>query len=91
MNQIPTVTPYPRIIRRIKASCLDGVVVAMAAIGTLVVADSMGIENISIKIACAIFIVLLLEPLAVAFTGGTIGHHAFGMRVRRKIDKVLRP
>ncbi|HXA48374.1 MAG TPA: RDD family protein, partial [Burkholderiaceae bacterium] len=59
-------------------------IVAISAVAAMVAVDSLGVESASIKIACAILAVLLLEPLAVAFTGGTIGHHLYGIRVRRK-------
>lgn len=69
---------------------VDGIIVPVAAIATLVIVDAMGVQDAAIKIACAALVVLILEPGAVAFTGGTIGHHIFGMRVRRKsTDKRL--
>jgi len=35
------------------------------------------------KVAVAGAIILLLEPVAVSITGGTVGHHLVGIRVRR--------
>lgn len=84
MTPTPAEAAYPRLIRRFKGAAVDGVVVPIAAIGSLVLIDSLGVESAEIKIACAVLTILLLEPFAVAFTGGTVGHHAFGMRVRRK-------
>jgi uncharacterized RDD family membrane protein YckC len=75
---------YPRLIRRIKGAMIDGIIIPIAAIGVLVLIDSFGVESGVVKAICAALIILLLEPLAVVFTGGTIGHHVLGMRVRRK-------
>lgn len=90
MDSTSASNAYPRIIRRIKGAQIDGFIMVIAAIATLVAADSWGVQDALIKITCVALIVLLLEPCAVAFTGGTIGHHLFGMRVRRKgTDKRL--
>ncbi len=83
MNSSPADVAYPRIIRRIQATLIDTVVIPWAAIGMLVLVDALGAQSTFVKIGAAILIILLLDPLAVAFTGGTVGHHFMGMRVRR--------
>jgi uncharacterized RDD family membrane protein YckC len=77
-------TAYPRLIRRIKGAMIDGIVIPIAAVGVLVLTDTFGVESGVVKAIFAALTILLLEPLAVVFTGGTVGHHILGMRVRRK-------
>lgn len=81
---------YPRLVVRIKGAFIDGIIVPFLAIGSIFLLEAIGIHRAEIKIACAILIILVLEPMAVSLTGGTIGHHILGLRVRSKtVDKRL--
>jgi uncharacterized RDD family membrane protein YckC len=63
---------------------IDGLVVPIAAIATLVALTYAGVESTWIKVACPVLVVLLLEPVAVSMTGGSIGHHLTGIRIRKE-------
>jgi uncharacterized RDD family membrane protein YckC len=74
---------YPRLLRRIQGAAIDGVIIPVAAILTLITLAYTGVGDGRIKAAIATLVILALEPGAVSFTGGTIGHHIVGIRVRR--------
>ena len=74
--------PYVRISRRIKALSIDTIVLVMAFALVLFVAAKLNIHR---STTAAVFIILIvgsLEPVFVAFTGSSIGHHLVGLRVR---------
>ena len=77
-----TPTEYPRLLRRVRAGLIDSMVIA----GLFYVwFFSLAIlEDANPKITVAALGVLLLaaEPGLVARTGGTIGHHLMGLRIR---------
>lgn len=75
---------YPRLVRRLRGVFIDGLVVPIAAMGTLVALSYAGVESTWIRVACPLLVVLLLEPVAVSVTGGSIGHHLTGLRVRKE-------
>ncbi len=74
---------YPRFVKRVQALLIDGVVVPVAALGTLIGVSSLGLQGYYSAISAAL-IVFLLEPFMVSQTGGTIGHHLVGIRVISK-------
>lgn len=83
-------TGYPKTIRRVQSAMIDGIIIPVTAIAAMVLMGYAGLGDGHIKVAVACFIVLLLEPVAVSVTGGTIGHHLVGLRVRRtESDKNL--
>ncbi len=71
---------YPRFLRRIQATLIDGVIIAILFMSSLIAASSVGITGRDSYIV-AIGIILLWEPLFVSLTGGSVGHHLIGMRV----------
>ena len=76
-----TTVGYPRLIRRIQALFIDGVIVPVAAISVLIFISSFDIPNIYSAISAAL-IIFILEPLLVSTTGGTLGHHIIGVQVK---------
>lgn len=62
---------------------IDGLVVPLAAIGALLALTYAGVESTWVKVVCPLAVVFLLEPAAVSLTGGSIGHHLVGLRVRK--------
>lgn len=79
---------YPRMLRRLRGVLIDGIVWPLAAIGTLVALTYAGVENPWIKVGLPVLVVLLLDPVAVSVTGGSIGHHLTGLRVRKdRVDE----
>jgi uncharacterized RDD family membrane protein YckC len=77
---------YPPLSRRIKAALIDGIIIPCAAIGILVGASYAGVDNSRLKIFFAVSVIFLLEPFAVAYTGGSIGHHLVHIRVRKQSE-----
>lgn len=74
---------YPRILKRIRGAWIDGIIIPVAAVGSLILLNEVGVDSGHLKAAVAVLIILALEPFAVSLTGGSIGHHLVGMRVRR--------
>jgi len=74
---------YPGFWRRFRALCIDGLLLSIAGVGTIILLSALGVENGPIDMAAALLVVLMLEPVMVATLGGTIGHRLQAMRVRR--------
>jgi uncharacterized RDD family membrane protein YckC len=84
METTPATQGYPKLLRRLRGLFIDGLVVPIAAIATLVALTYAGVESTWIKVAGPVLVVLLLEPVAVSMTGGSIGHHLTGIRIRKE-------
>ena len=74
---------YPRLLRRLQGVFIDGVVIPIAAVGSLVALSYAGVESLWIKVGCPLAVIFLLDPVAVSATGGSVGHHVMGLRVRK--------
>lgn len=74
---------YPRLSRRIQAILLDSFVVPVSALGALILVSQFTEQGIYSAIA-ACLVIFILEPLLVSTTGGSLGHHVFGIRVINK-------
>lgn len=74
---------YPRLLRRIQALMIDGIIVPVLVIGLLIAASSLGVQGIYAGILVGVT-VFVFEPLLVTVTGGTLGHHLLGMGVRQR-------
>jgi uncharacterized RDD family membrane protein YckC len=73
---------YPRLLRRVRAALIDFVVfVALFFIWVFALALLQNAHP-ALRISLLIAALLALEPGLVAWTGGTIGHHAMGLRIR---------
>ena len=71
---------YPKFARRIQALLIDGIFIPIGALGTIMIASSLGITG-AYAGALAVLTVFLLEPTLVSVTGGTLGHHFRGLTV----------
>ena len=73
---------YPRLIRRVRALLIDsafGLVIGLTWWASLpLLVDAPG----AAKLAYPIIAFAVLEPVLVALTGGTSGHHIMGIRVQ---------
>ena len=74
---------YPRFLRRLQALMIDGVVVGVGAVLTLLLSAKLGLQG-GYSAILALLTIFALEPWLVAFTGGTLGHHFAGIRVANK-------
>ncbi len=75
---------YPVLYLRVKAMCIDSIVLIVLFYSLLAAIGSTDISNTLLKIAIVLCPILLIEPLMIWTTGGSIGHHFAGIRV---IDK----
>lgn len=73
---------YPQVSSRVKAMVLDYGLILGAAIIFNQVLDAIGLELVSVRIALYV-VILMYDPVMVAFTGGTIGHKVFDLKVKR--------
>ena len=81
---------YPRLLRRIQATLIDSVITPLIFIVIAFALSYVGIANDYLRVSLALGPALSFEPLLVAFTGATIGHHAIGLKVRRiSVDKPI--
>ena len=71
---------YPRLIRRIQALLIDSVLLPLGALGAMATISGLGVRSEYAALAAG-FVVFLMEPVLVAFTGGTVGHHLRGLTV----------
>jgi uncharacterized RDD family membrane protein YckC len=73
---------YPRLLRRVRAALIDSVIfIAIICVWFW----SFGVlENAhaALKVGLLVLAYLIVEPGFVSVTGGTIGHHLMGLRVR---------
>jgi uncharacterized RDD family membrane protein YckC len=72
---------YPRLIRRVRAILVDSIVLPIVVLGVVMVGSAVGVSNGYAKFALLVIPMFFLEPVMVAVTGGTIGHHLLGVRI----------
>ncbi len=79
----PTPAPrYARFSRRVRGVMLDWVITLIIIFGAVLVATTVGNNNVSRALGILVVIALLLyEPVLVSFTGGTLGHYFSNLRV----------
>jgi uncharacterized RDD family membrane protein YckC len=72
---------YPRLLRRVRAIIIDEIVLLIALAAWWL---ALGIADVALglKLGSLIAVFLAVDPALVAMTGGTIGHHVMGLRVR---------
>jgi uncharacterized RDD family membrane protein YckC len=73
---------YPRLLRRVRAALIDSVVFASIIIGWFYSFELLENTHAAIKVGLLVVAYLIVEPALVSLTGGTIGHHLMGLRVR---------
>jgi uncharacterized RDD family membrane protein YckC len=73
---------YPRLLRRVRAFLIDSVVFIVLLYSWMVSLPAFGELPFAIKIGALAAAIMVLEPGLVAFTGGTLGHHLMGLRIR---------
>ncbi len=71
---------YPRFLRRLQATLIDGIIAAILFMGSLIIVSHFGITG-GDSLIIAIGIILLWEPFFVSVTGGSVGHHLIGIKV----------
>lgn len=72
---------------RIKASVLDGMIMAGTFIGIIQLTDSFSTQWNWLKMLLVLFLIVLYEPINVAVWGQTLGHRWQDLKVIDKADK----
>jgi len=81
---------YPRLLRRVQAVLIDSLVMPLAIMLSVISMSSLHIDQAWVKSLFFVVPILILEPGMVAFTGGTVGHHLLGIKVRcKKVDQPI--
>lgn len=73
---------YPRLLRRVRAVIIDEVVLLAALAAwwwTVGMADG---ASTALKVGSLCLVFVIVDPVLVAWTGGTVGHHLMGLKVR---------
>ncbi len=73
---------YTRLSRRLKAVMVDTFVLILSIVTSIFLVGQVGIENKILSITMIVVFSLSIEPFFVRFTGASIGHHVFGVRIR---------
>jgi uncharacterized RDD family membrane protein YckC len=77
---------YPRFIRRVKAALVDSFIIAVLVV-FCVAALAVGESAPSyFNIFIILLPIFIIEPLLVALTGGSPGHHLFNIKIREKSE-----
>lgn len=71
----------PRFSRRVRALWIDCTVILCIYVGWIVSLDLLLPFHPFVRLGALVLPIVFLEPLLVAWTGGSIGHHVFGLRV----------
>jgi uncharacterized RDD family membrane protein YckC len=81
---------YPRLIRRVRAMVIDSMIAVVILFAWLLALPYFPEGNVVLKVGVLLLAFFVLEPVLVALTGGTPGHHFMGIRVRdAKAEKKL--
>ena len=73
---------YAKLSRRISALLVDGVVSALGLVGVLFIASGLSVRP-PFDLVLAILLLGSIEPLFVWSSGGSIGQHIYGLRIRK--------
>ena len=71
---------YARLSRRISAVLIDSIFWAVMLFAVIYLVAQLGLQSPFGELA-AVFIVTTIEPVLVSFTGGSVGHHLYGLRI----------
>jgi len=82
MNNATPEILYPRLLRRVRAFLFDAVIFIILLYAWLATMPVFENAQPLLKISLLIIPIVILEPVLVAFTGGTLGHHFMGLRIR---------
>jgi uncharacterized RDD family membrane protein YckC len=82
MNNASSKVLYPRLLRRVRAFLFDSVIFIIVFYAWLAAMPAFEDAQPLLKISLLIIPIVILEPVLVAFTGGTLGHHFMGLRIR---------
>ena len=73
---------YPRLLRRVRAALIDSVIFIAIICAWFLSFEVLESAHAALKVGLLVLAYLVVEPGFVSVTGGTIGHHLMGLRVR---------
>jgi uncharacterized RDD family membrane protein YckC len=76
--------PYPGVSDRIKAAFVDSIITVLFLFLATFVLSKFDVVSDSVRIITFLFIFGFYDPIFTSIFGGTIGHFAMGIRVKRK-------
>lgn len=82
MGNVTSEMLYPRLLRRVRAFLFDSVIFVILLYAWLATLPIFENARPLLKISLLVIPIVILEPVLVAFTGGTLGHHFMGLRIR---------
>jgi len=82
MDSAGTEVQYPRLLRRVRAFLIDSVLFIIIIYTWMISLQALAEAHVVLTILALIAPIMVLEPGLVAFTGGTLGHHIMGLRIR---------
>ena len=83
-NMVGDTIAYPGVSDRVKAAVVDSVIILLFLFTATYTLAYLNNASITIKIITFSFIFIFYDPIFTSFLGGTIGHMAMGIRVKRK-------
>lgn len=82
MSQSVPIMFYPRLLRRVRAALIDSMVFLAVFAAWMMLLPTIVESHYLVKAGTLVMPLLALDPIAVAYTGGTVGHHVMGLRIR---------
>ena len=82
MNQPVPGVFYPRLLRRVRAALIDSMIFLTVFAVWMMLLPTIVDSHYLVKAGTLVIPLLTLDPIAVAYTGGTVGHHIMGLRIR---------
>lgn len=77
---------FPSLLARVQAVIIDFILLLIFWLTVTYLIDLVGNVTGAVRGFILIFSLYLYDPIFVAFTGGTIGHHIMGMKVKKFND-----
>jgi uncharacterized RDD family membrane protein YckC len=75
---------YPKFIRRVKAALVDSFIIAILVVFCVAAITKSELVPSYLNIFIILLPIFIVEPLFVALTGGSPGHHLFNIKIRGK-------
>lgn len=78
---------YPNIVDRVKAIFVDSIMMIVFMVLATYIFSMFDNVSDNVRMAAFIFIFFLYDPLFTSVFGGTLGHMAIGIRVKKEYDQ----
>ena len=78
---------YPGVLARVKAVMVDGILLLIFLVIASSIFSQLNDVPDYVRMLVFVLIFVLYDPILTSSTGGTIGHHIIGIRVRKVSDE----